>query len=148
MSQMVSENLTDYPVIVNIPVAWGEMDAFGHVNNIVYFRYFETARIHYFEKINFIDYMQETGIGPILLETACQYKKPIQYPEELKVGTRVSKIGNSSLSMDYLIVGKTTGLAATGIAIGVAYDYKKGKTTRIPDIVREAIIQLEGKDDL
>jgi len=43
--------MSDYPVVVDIPVAWGEMDAYGHLNNIVYFRYFETARMAYFERL-------------------------------------------------------------------------------------------------
>ena len=56
--------LAGYPVIIEIPVAWGEMDAFQHVNNIVYFRYFESARITYFERTGLIAYMEQTGSGP------------------------------------------------------------------------------------
>ena len=51
-------------MVIEIPVAWGEMDSMGHVNNIVYFRYFETARMNYLERIGFIEEMNRTGIGP------------------------------------------------------------------------------------
>ena len=61
--------LANFPVTIQVPVAWGEMDAFGHVNNIVYFRYFESARIAYFEKIEFIKFKDNIGVGPILSKT-------------------------------------------------------------------------------
>lgn len=60
----MKELLDDYPVIVDFPIAWGDMDAFQHVNNIMYFKYFESARISYFERIDLIKVMNETGIGP------------------------------------------------------------------------------------
>ena len=62
----MSELLGSFPVVVAIPVAWGDMDAFQHVNNTVYFRYFESARIAYFERLEFMELMQATGVGPIL----------------------------------------------------------------------------------
>jgi len=80
---MGMENLMDgYPVVIEVPVAWGEMDAFGHVNNIVYFRYFESARLAYFYKLDLIDMMTKTGIGPILASTSCRFKIPLTYPDK------------------------------------------------------------------
>ena len=64
-------------VTMNIPVAWGEMDAMGHVNNIIYFRYFETVRIEYFNRLGMMDYQRESGIGPILASTEYRYKLPL-----------------------------------------------------------------------
>jgi len=57
-----------------VPVTWGEMDTFQHVNNIVYFRYFESERLAYFYKLDLIDLMTRTGIGPILASTSCRFK--------------------------------------------------------------------------
>ena len=62
----MEELIGAYPVVITIPIAWGDMDAFQHVNNTVYFKHFESARISYFEKINFLEVMNKTGIGPIL----------------------------------------------------------------------------------
>ncbi len=67
--------LKDFPVITEIKVAWGEMDALQHVNNVVYFRYFETARLDYFNKINLLVDLQTSQIGPVL-RTQCRYKLP------------------------------------------------------------------------
>ncbi|MGZ6208377.1 MAG: acyl-CoA thioesterase, partial [Syntrophales bacterium] len=79
----MSNLLKDYPVIIEFPVAWGEMDAMNHVNNIVYFRYFESARIAYFEKADMFSYMTETGIGPILATISCKFKIPLSYPDKV-----------------------------------------------------------------
>ena len=73
--------LRDYPVIIDIPVAWGEMDAFQHLNNVVYFRYFESARIAYFDAIDAMKVMETTGVGPILAETRCRYRIPLTFPD-------------------------------------------------------------------
>ncbi len=63
--------LINFPVVIELPLAWGEMDAFQHVNNVAYFRYFESARIAYFSKLDLLMLMNQTGIGPILKSTGC-----------------------------------------------------------------------------
>jgi acyl-CoA thioester hydrolase len=68
--------LKNYPVVIEIPIAWGDMDAFQHVNNIVYFRYFESARIAYFEKLNLNDQMIQTGIGTHSRQHTVQVQNP------------------------------------------------------------------------
>ena len=60
------EKLRGYPVVIEIPVFWGDMDAMRHVNNTVYLRYFESARIALFERLGYLDVMEQTGVGPIL----------------------------------------------------------------------------------
>ena len=57
------QHLKDFPIVIEIPVAWGEMDAFGHVNNIIYFRYFESARLAYFHQTGYLKFVEEHGIG-------------------------------------------------------------------------------------
>jgi acyl-CoA thioester hydrolase len=140
----MTDQLSDYPVIVAIPVAWGEMDALGHVNNIVYFRYFETVRMRYLEQAGLIDIMKEIGIGPILAKTSCTYRIPIYYPDTLTVGTRVSTIGNTHFNMDYVIVSERLGAAADGDSVVVTFDYKAKGKAPVPDKVIKAIEGLEG----
>ncbi len=82
------EALADYPVRLPITVQWGDMDAFQHVNNVVYFRWFESARMRLFEAIGF------TGsdvVGPILHSTSCRYRAPIYYPDALVAGPASSR---------------------------------------------------------
>jgi len=134
MIPMDKDLLAGYPVVVEIPVAWGEMDSFQHVNNVVYFRYFESARIAYSEKLGLIRYKEETGIGPILGSTSCKYKLPLTYPDTLSVGARITSSGEDRFSMQYVIVSHRQGkIAAEGDAVIVMYDYGEGKKTAIPD---------------
>ena len=62
--------LAGFPVVVRQAVVWGEMDAYRHVNNVVYFRYFENARLEYFRRLGWFEFERETGVGPILAATA------------------------------------------------------------------------------
>ncbi|NIV93010.1 acyl-CoA thioesterase [candidate division KSB1 bacterium] len=146
MTERTKEILRDYPVVIEIPVAWGEMDAFQHVNNIVYFRYFESARIAYFEKIQYTDYMQETGLGPILASTQCKFKLPLSYPDRVSVGARVPHTQEDRFVMEYCIVShKTEKIAAEGQGLVVSYDYRKSKKVPLPEIIEERILELERK---
>lgn len=136
--------LVDFPVVIEIPVAWGEMDAFQHVNNIVYLRYFESARIAYFERLGFIAVMEQTGIGPILAQLECRYRKPLTYPDTVSVGVRVSEMAKDRFTMQCRIVShKLATVAAEAEATMVAYDYSQGQKTVVPDGVRRQIEALE-----
>jgi acyl-CoA thioester hydrolase len=134
----------DWPVAVPVRVAWGEMDAFGHVNNIVYFRYFETARIAYFEACGFMASMAGGGPGPILAHTECRFRIPVTYPAELYVATRVAEIGEDRFTMDYAVFEAETGaLAAEGTGRLVCFDYETKRKTPLPAAVRHRIRELE-----
>ncbi len=136
--------LDGYPVIIEIPIAWGEMDAFQHVNNIVYFRYFESVRIVYFNRIKFIDYMDETGVGPILASTSCKYKLPLRYPDKISVGAKTEKLEDDRFEMHYLLVSHSQQkVAAEGGGLVVAYDYRQNHKVAIPEQIRNNIIELE-----
>jgi acyl-CoA thioester hydrolase len=140
----MSTLLKDYPVIVEFPVAWGEMDAMNHVNNIVYFRYFESARIAYFEKIDVISYMTETGIGPILATTSCKFKIPLSYPDKVLIGAKVVSIEEDRFVMNYLVVSaKHQKVAAEGDGVIVTLNYREGKKVTVPEVVRQKILDIE-----
>jgi len=81
----IDELIRDFPIVVQFPVAWGEMDALGHVNNITYFRYFESARVAYLTKINFIDPETNDGIAAILASTQCDFRKALAYPDTVSI---------------------------------------------------------------
>lgn len=136
--------IKDYPVVIEMPVAWGDMDAFQHVNNIMYFRYFESARIAYFEKLNFNDLMIKTGIGPILANTQCKFKIPLTYPDTVSVGAKVDLMENDRFLMKYLVVShKHKKIAALGEGMLVSFNYHENKKVPIPDEIRARITDLE-----
>ena len=131
-------------VRIEVDVAWGDMDAFRHVNNVVYLRWFESARIHYFGRIGFINHMESTGVGPILAETRCRYRFPVTFPDRITATVSVREIGEDRFVMDYrLYSDRHTRLVAEGEGTIVCYDFNVGAKTEIPGAVRAAIEELE-----
>lgn len=138
--------LQDFPVVTEINVAWGEMDALQHINNVVYFRYFETARIEYFNKINLMDEIKRNQIGPVLSETQCRYRIPVTFPDTLFIGSRVSEVGEDRFTMEYQVVSKKMGkVTTTGSATVVMFDFKNQCKTQLPTVLRDAIFSIEAK---
>ena len=141
--------LKEFPVVIELPVVWGEMDAFQHVNNVVYFRYFETARIAYFEKMNYIRIMEKTGLGPILASAQCRYRFPLTYPDTISVGARVTQMEEDRFTMEYRVVShRHRRVVAEGGALVVSYDYRRNTKAPLPAEVREYIRSLENWDDV
>lgn len=139
----MNELLAGYNVVIEIPVAWGDMDAFGHVNNAMFFRYFESARMAYLEKVGFIG-AGATGIGPILASTQCRFRRPLAYPDTVMAGARVIELRNDRFTHEYtLISSQNTAVAAEGSGVIVAYDYAGAQTCIIPTAVRARIEQLD-----
>jgi len=136
--------LEGYPVVIYIPVAWGEMDSFQHVNTIVYFRYFESARILYSEMLGLHKLKDDTGIGPILGSTGCKYKFPLTYPDTVSVGAKIVGIEEDRFSMKYVVVSRRHNrIAAEGDGVVVMYNYHERKKTAIPEEIRNRIAELE-----
>lgn len=134
------EALAAYPVRTPITVQWGDQDSFQHVNNVVYFRWYETARMKLFERVGFAG---GSTVGPILASTSCRYKAPIHYPDELVVGTRVIEVGSDRFTMEMAIFSPRIGaIAATGEALIVSFDYTAQKKTALPVDVVTAIAAL------
>lgn len=132
-------------VVVQTPVHWGAMDAFQHVNNTVYFRYFEDARLAYFAKVGMIDYMEAHQVGPILASTQCRFKMPLRYPDVVHVGARVVRIGEDRFDMAYVVASeRREKIAAEGGGLIVSYDYEAGRKVSLPAPWRDAIEALDG----
>ncbi|MHA2301298.1 MAG: acyl-CoA thioesterase [Candidatus Thorarchaeota archaeon] len=137
------KSLADFKIKVDIPIAWGDMDSFNHVNNTQFFKYFETARIRYFEEIGFIETMEKNSIGPILASTSAKFIKPLFYPDSVTVGTRVISIEPTEFIMEYVVESKSKGIVALGESKMVVYNYKSSKRTTLPDIVRNKIREID-----
>ncbi|MBT3784576.1 acyl-CoA thioesterase [bacterium] len=136
--------LSAFPVITQISVAWGEMDAFSHVNNVAYFRYFESARISYFEKLKLLDHLELTGIGPILGSISCKFKAPLTYPDIVHVGSSITRIEEDRFTMSHRAVSEKLGkVAAEGEGILVSYNYRKSIKSSIPDVIVKRIEEIQ-----
>ncbi|WP_394150243.1 acyl-CoA thioesterase [Vibrio maritimus] len=132
--------LEGFPVVTEIPVAWGEMDALNHVNNAVYFRYFETARLDYFSHIHLMEDMAVTNIGPVLGDTYCRYKLPVTYPDTLLVGSRITDVKDDRFTMEYQIVSKKLQKVTTiGHATIVMFNFGTNKKANLSETLLQAI---------
>jgi acyl-CoA thioester hydrolase len=123
-----------------MPMRWGEMDALGHMNNVSYFRYFEQARISWFDSLK-IDY--RPGLeGPILGTISCKFLKPAVYPVELEVTTYAGKPGRASFVMWHELyrAGDPQERYAEAHAAMVWIDIADGRSRPLPDWMR-AVLQ-------
>lgn len=131
------------PLSIQVPIAWGDMDAFGHVNNTVYFRLFEDVRIRFFEEVGVPHRLGQRGPGggaPILAATQCQFRVAMTYPDTARVETGISHIGRSSFTMRYQVHSLRQGrLAAEGEGVVVWYDYEAQQSVPLPDELRRRI---------
>ena len=91
------DELSHYPIIHQQPIHWGEMDAFNHLNNVVYYRYAESARIGYLQALGMFDGNMVT----VLAQSSCQYLRPVTYPDTLLLGVRCQRLGNTSIVIEY-----------------------------------------------
>jgi len=147
----VAALLVDYPAALVIPIAWGEQDAFGHVNNIVYIRQFESARIEYMRQAGLWANLKRVDangiseqIGPILASISCRYKLPITFPDSVIAAARVKEIGADRLTMIHRTISvRHQRIAAEGEGVIVTYNYTQLAKTRVPDEMRAAIIAFE-----
>lgn len=141
---MTEPTLGRWPVSLKIPVAWGDMDAFGHVNNSVFLRWFESARIAYFEHLGMLERMERDRVGPIVARVTCDYRRALAYPDEVEVQATVSRLGTSSFVMGYRAHSLGQGaLAAEGESVVVLFDYRSEQKVALDPELRAAIKALE-----
>lgn len=135
--------LGDLVLSVRFPFHWGEMDAFGHVNNVAYFRWLETARMHYLRAIGITHPSEQNGLGLLLAETTCTFLKPLHFPDTVTVHTGVEHIGTTSFRMRYEVHSAAVGVSAKAVSIQVMFDYNAQTKTPVPNNVRERISQVQ-----
>ncbi len=141
---MIQSLLAGYPVVVELPVLWGEMDSYRHVNNVVYFRYFENARLEYFRRLDWFEFEKETGIGPILAATQARFRKPLTYPDTISVAAGIPHLDLDRFTMKYLLVShRLEEIAAEGEGTIVTFNYAEKQKVPIPEELRRRITELE-----
>lgn len=132
--------LSDYPIVHIQPVAWGDMDAFGHINNVLYYRYMESARIRYMDELNIFQH----DVYTVVASNQCKYIRPVFYPDQLKIGARVEEMRNSALRMSYLLWSEQQQtIVALGEAVMVCVDKENMLKLPIPEIIRQKVTKIE-----
>ena len=136
---------TKYPVKLELRIDWSELDYFGHVNNVSFFKYIQASRVHYWDQVGLTASHRKTNIGPMLASSKCDFKKPLFYPGKAIVHAKVSTIGNTSFSIQHRIENENGDLVALAEDTMVMYDFNKEEKYPFPADLRERIEQLEGK---
>jgi acyl-CoA thioester hydrolase len=139
----------DFKFHCEVEVRFRDLDAMGHVNNAVYFSYFEVARTGYMRALGHRppDEISFADLYPfIILDLYCKYLAPAKLSQKLNVYLRTSRLGTKSYEFEYLITDQDDGRPiAVGNSTQVYYDYRQEQTLPIPEDFRSRIENLEGK---
>jgi acyl-CoA thioester hydrolase len=127
-----------------IEVRYGDLDPQGHLNNAKYLTYFEQARIAYIAHLGLWTSGSFSDIGIILADAHVTFRSAVRFGQKVRVGVRVSRLGNKSLNMEYRLEDQDTGAElASGSTVLVAYDYRTGRTIPVPENWRRTIAAFE-----
>lgn len=131
---------------LELRIDWSELDVFGHVNNLEIMKYVQAARVNYMEKVGLMQLQSEKNIGPILASIHTQFRKPLFYPGQVTVYSRVDYIKTSSFKIHHEIYNDNNELAAEAQDIIVFYDFNRNHKLSIPAELRKKIELLEDKN--
>ena len=131
-----------YPV----DVRYGDLDPQGHVNNARFLTYFEQARINYLVNLGLFNKSQSfLDVGIILADAHITFLAPVLYGVDVRINVSVTRLGNKSMTMEYLMLDGSTGRElAKGSTVLVTFDYHTQVTIPLPVIWREKIQAFEG----
>ncbi len=140
-----NQPLHGFPAVATIGVQWGDQDLFQHVNNAIYFRWFESSRVEYWHKSGLFDALQDSGLGPILASVTCNYKRQIKFPDTVMIGSKVEKLGISSVTLSHDVFSHSNNaVSATGKSVIVLFDYQAQHPVPITDEFRAIFEQFAG----
>lgn len=138
-----------YPFGIEIPTRWMDNDVYGHVNNVHYYSFFDTVIAHFLIHEGGLNFASDPVVG-FAIESQCQYRRPITFPELVEARLRVGRIGNSSVRYEIgIFTPKFAEPAAMGYFIHVFVDRTKGnRPTPVPINIREALARIQDRDGL
>ncbi|MBL7921479.1 MAG: acyl-CoA thioesterase [Bacteroidia bacterium] len=128
-----------------LKIDWSDLDLFGHVNNVAFFKYIQAARVNYCESIGLTAINEKNKLGFIVASTNCSFKIPLRYPGNIKVFSKIDWIRNSSFQLSHLIVNDKNEIAAESVDIVVVFDYEKKSKTNISSELKTKMEAQENK---
>ena len=134
-----------FPISLNLRLDWSELDLYGHINNVAYFKYLQASRINYWEHIGLYTTHQPGDIGPMLAATHCDFRRPLYYPGSIIIRASITEMRRTSFSINHRILDNEGALAAEGRDVIVLFNYRKGVKEVIPQTLRTLVERLEGR---
>lgn len=135
----------EHPTTLQLRIDWSELDLFGHVNNISFFKYIQAARVNYWEQIGLNKSYKETNIGPMLASCKCDFKSPLFFPGTVTIHSRVDFIKNTSFGISHQLFDQNGQLVAEALDIIVLFDFNQNIKQEIAADLRAAIETLEDR---
>src|SRR5579872_3532181 len=126
-----------FPVTLALRIDWSEMDLFGHINNVAFMKYIQAARVNYWEKIKLTDLFSETKCGPMLASTGCTFLKPLHYPGNIVIQTRLEFIKTTSFGLHHHILNEKNEITTEGHDVIVLFDFKGNQKMPVPEGIRK-----------
>jgi acyl-CoA thioester hydrolase len=144
MSTHLSDKYSSgFRVKLQLRLDWSEMDLFGHINNVMFMKYIQAARVNYWEKIKLNALYEKQRIGPMLVSVNCQFRKPLHYPGQVTIFTKIDFIKNSSFALQHLLLDKENELVAEAHDVMVMYDFNTGQKVAFPEELKKNIGLVE-----
>jgi acyl-CoA thioester hydrolase len=141
-----ASTLDQYPFVHHMQTRWMDNDVYGHVNNVIYYSFFDTAVAVFLTSKAGLDFINGTAVG-LVIETSCTYFGPLAFPDTVQVGVRVSKLGHSSVRYELGIFKNNQTIAsAQGYFVHVYVDKKTQRPTAIPEQARNALATILATD--
>lgn len=138
-------NESKFMIVLKLRIDWSDQDYFKHVNNVSFFKYIQSARVNYWDKIGLTDLYENTNVGPILASCKCDFKKPLYFPGEVIIQSYVKEVGNTSFSLHHQLFNGSGEVVAEAIDIVVVFDFNKNIKVNIPSKTRSMIKEIENK---
>lgn len=137
---MVTEH---FPVRLSLRIDWSEMDLFGHVNNVAFLKYVQAARVNFWEHTSIQNELGINGKGPILASVSCQFKKPLHYPGDVIIQSRVAFIKTTSFGFHHRIIDTHGEIAAEAHDVIVMYDFNSKEKLPLSETLRQELTQAK-----
>lgn len=136
---------TRYPAHLSLRLDWSEMDMFGHINNVSYFKYMQAGRVNYWELCGMASKLESEKLGPVLAESTCRFIAPLFYPGTIEVHTGLAAYKTSSFTLVHRIFNAEGMLCAEGRDVIVWYDFAANQKRALSEADLAAMMALEHK---
>ena len=142
MPEKARPTIDRYPYVTAITTRWMDNDVYGHINNVAFYSFFDTAANRFLIERGGLD-IQASDVIALVVESTCAYHVPVAYPQELRAGVRVALLGNRAVTYDIAIFSdRDAAAAANGTFVHVFVDRATRRPTMIPESIRAALQTL------
>lgn len=125
---------------ITLRIDWSELDVFGHVNNVMFTKYAQAARLNFVEATGLMTFYNKDKIGFMVAETNCQFKKELLFPGNIHIETKIEFAKNTSFALAHTMMNDANEIVAIARDVLVVFDFNKKEKCLIPQHVNEKMV--------